>query len=234
MKKYFKLLVSREARIIPGRHAWNRRDEYAFGILLGVRYRLLLALPAASVRSWADFNLEAFEAFYLLPARQLAASLHLDVLGRYITSDYGTKAFETCPFKDDGLLIHYQMICCPQCSGARYYFNGQELRWADVEDAPGKRITHLMNQRRILTRWNRMLGRRSYLDSGTLANGRESMSTSCNKAAAANAAPPRRGSIVTAPGYVFTVALKLPTETEIDRGPPYAGGTECEQNHESL
>ncbi len=169
MRKTYKLLVSREARIIPGRHAWNRCYDFAYGILLGTRQRLLLSLPASSVRSWDEFDEEAFESVFLRPARQLAAQHHLEILGRYITSDYHTKAFETCPFKDDGLLIHYKIICCRQCSGVSYYLHGEAVRWGDVIDAPGKRLTHLLNQRRILTHWNRMLGRRSYLESAQSA-----------------------------------------------------------------
>lgn len=159
----FKILVSREARVQIAHHVWADCNRTVYGILLGSRYRLLLSLPVESVNVWAEFQRDQFDATYLRIAQKLAASLHLNVLGCYASTDIDAPDFLNCPFLADPFFVKYSKVCCRQCSGERYYTNGKSLPWPSVTIAQGKRLTHLLNQRRIISQWNKLLGRTSYL-----------------------------------------------------------------------
>jgi hypothetical protein len=157
------LIVSREAKVKAAKHAWNNYGRSSFGILLGSPSRLLLALPATSIQNWSEFRPDDFSEFFVQPAVKLAKSLHMVTLGFYASFGMGIDNIGTCPLENIGLFMHYEMICCPQCSGASFHLDGKCLPRASVIDAPGKRLTHFLNQRRVLSEWNRCLGRTSYL-----------------------------------------------------------------------
>ncbi|NLB69467.1 MAG: hypothetical protein GX804_07270 [Lentisphaerae bacterium] len=170
MKPHSQILVSREAKILAERHCWICRWDFAYGLLLGNRYRVLLALPAASIKSWEEFDRKVFDTTYLVPARQLAASLHTSVIGGYMRSDDRLDPPDSHPFNESGLIQVYTIVCCRQCSGSCYYYDKSPVRRDCITLASGKRLIHSLNQRRIISQWNKMLRRNSYLDEPNTAD----------------------------------------------------------------
>lgn len=159
-----KLIVSREARVLAGKHAWNCYGRSAYGVLVGSRFRLIVSLPVSSVRAWGDFDAGSFASDVLPLARQLADLFHLQTIGFYASSGMGVEEAGRCPLRSQSFFMEYYMECCPQCSWAIYYRNGKRLPGDRVAVCVGRRLTDTINQKRILSRWNHLLGRTSYLD----------------------------------------------------------------------
>lgn len=158
------LIVSREARVLAAKHAWNCPGRSAYGLLVGSRYRLIAALPVSSVRSWLDFDQAVFDTHVTPLARQLADSYHLHVIGYYASSEMGLVDARRCPLRRGCFFLEYEMECCPHHSVARYFRNNHPLDYHQLAECGGPRLTDTINQRRILSRWNQLLGRQSYLD----------------------------------------------------------------------
>ena len=161
-KRFKRLLISREARCLIGRHAWHHPDRRAFGFLVGTPVRLYFALPVDGVELQdAGFG-DCLRA--LLPmATAFAAEKHMSIIGYYMTGPRDAPKPTETRLMHDGIVFDYCTICCPSCSAFQISMNGKALPDRAIAEAPGKRITHVMNQRRALSAWNLLLKRTSYL-----------------------------------------------------------------------
>ena len=162
-------LVSREAVDLIAKHSWNNiwdgRDHlYAYGMLIGEHDNyLFFSLPVSFVANWKDFDEDDFYKDAIVPAEKLAASFNMKVIGTYASSSWNGDAPDNYPtiLTQSNLFIHYQVICCRGCSGSAYYRNGQLSNDKTIL-TPGKRITNMLTQKRVLAKWHKMIDREKY------------------------------------------------------------------------
>lgn len=160
------LIISREAPIKVGRHAWNVFPLEAFGFLLGreANKEIYAALPHSKTKYWYKYE-DRWAGVYndIEKARFVGNLFNLDVVGFYASTDFGGRDdFPIPPFIKNTsmeLILLYQTICCPQCSWLSYKYNNKWLiRGEDYVVSHGKRISNSINQKRILKEWNKVYG----------------------------------------------------------------------------
>lgn len=158
------LIISREAPVKIGKHAWNVFPLEAFGYLLGSKNKIHAALPCSKTKRWYEYD-DRWTGIldHLDKARAVGKVFHLDVVGFYGSTESLTlKKYSTPPsFITDSshYLMFYITICCQQCSDFSIIKDGQIL--TEKENFivhHGKRISKSINQKRILKEWIRMHG----------------------------------------------------------------------------
>lgn len=174
------LIISREARIKVGRHAWNVYPLEAFGFLLGRSSEMAVyaALPCSKTSRWDVFD-DCWSGVSenLQKAVAVAKAFDLEVVGFYASGEkFSGKDIDAYPFPPQiaegsmKLFMLYCTICCPAHSWASYNLDG---RWLECkEEACGIRIDKAINQKRILKEWRRVFGAVDY------SNNREAMRSS--------------------------------------------------------
>lgn len=109
-----------------------------------------------------DDRWTGFEAHFD-KARAVGKTFDLKVIGVY-ASTQESNGYPMPRFTDaDILVMLYETVCCPSCSG--YYFRqggGLLRRGEDFTVWPGKRFDMAVNQRRILKEWRQVFGEVDY------------------------------------------------------------------------
>lgn len=150
------VVLSREARVRIGKHAWRMHADDARGYLLGRREtdRILIyaALPLNDF-AWDRVVREARPQV----VRQLAGWFGLEWLGRYRASEV-EPPLDVVPAAP--LLLWYRPFCCESHSILRAHIGG--VKCEDIRIAKGKRLTDDVRQKRVLACWRAMLGGRGF------------------------------------------------------------------------
>lgn len=164
------LVISREAIVKAGKHAWNVYPLEAFGYLLGkmAEKTIYAALPCSKTLWWYEYadrwngiaeNLEK--------AQEVARLFSLEVIGFYASTEgWQDGEYPGPDFSNDSsqVFMIYHAIHCPACSQCSFKHNGQWLKYRNEHFAVchGKRLTHDINQKRILKEWRRVYGAVDY------------------------------------------------------------------------
>jgi len=155
------LIVSREALVKIGKHAWNVYPLEAFGYLLGreAARQVLASLPCSKTSRWYEYDdrwLGIEE--HLSKACATGKEFGLDVAGFYAsTLEYSTDYPIPSFIMNSGRSVMlYTTICCHSCSQYRLWDNGRWLiRREGFVVCGGKRLDGSVNQKRILKAWRR-------------------------------------------------------------------------------
>jgi hypothetical protein len=161
------IIISREALVKLGKHAWAVYPLEASGYLVGTLdpLQVFAALPCSKTSKRNEYD-DRWIALpeYLPTAERIAASFRLQVVGVYASYDVsrGGSYYPACPLVTPHplpLTVLYRTECCPQCSTAIVYRDGAEVQRGDDYLIPrGKRITNDINQGSILAMWRAHFG----------------------------------------------------------------------------
>jgi len=167
------LIISREAAVKVGKHAWNVYPLEAFGYLLGrtAEGQVLAALPCSKTRQW-DVHDDRWNGIeeHFEQARIVASSFGLEVVGVYGTTQDHPEKYPIPRFVGPAMLVMlYRTFCCPSCSWFAFRHEGRLLeRREDFTVCRGKRLDSAVSQRRILKAWREIYGQVDYSNQARL------------------------------------------------------------------
>ena len=165
------LLVSREAPVKIGKHAWNVFPLEAFGYLLGTPdgQNISVALPCSKTNRWHDFSdrWNGIPENFVL-AKSTANDFKLEVIGLYYSTELMIPATsypapELLAEMNIEFTLEYTTICCRQCSWISIFHHGKHLiRGEHYLLSCGKRSDRTLNQRRVHQAWIQRFGAIDY------------------------------------------------------------------------
>ena len=164
------LIISREALIKIGRHAWNVCPLEAFGYLLGKETgEVYAALPFSKTQVWYHYEDRWLGMDDTIDtARVLGQMFDLTVVGVYAstTDDYNGNHYPIpAVIKKTRmeLFLLYQVMCCTSCSGRIIKLKNDWLQEGKDWVIPrGIRSSNAINQKRILKEWHKVYGEVDY------------------------------------------------------------------------
>lgn len=158
------IIGSREAQVLIKKHSWNVYGRVAYGFLGGIEQTIYCAVPISSVAGQLQLDRLDKDSRIVDVVTNAMRSMGIDLIGRYVSSGMGTESMSLVYNRQYRLFIDFYMMCCPNCSYAREFLNGEPVAVVDKDARHRVRLTNDFNQRRLLKKVNDALGRASYLD----------------------------------------------------------------------
>lgn len=152
------------------KHSWNSYGRVAYGLLGGLRQTISCAVPIASVQGQVELDLVDADSRIVEIASNVMRTMGVDLIGRYASSGMGLEEIELTYNRSYRLFAEFYMMCCPNCSSARYFLDGKPVKWGNWTCLHGARLTNAFNQRRLLQKINDKFGRSTYLDPITVVD----------------------------------------------------------------